>query len=102
MLSPWLTFRASALLACSDLELPADFVPVPQDGEVSEFFRLPLHKVAQLVAQGRPDSSSGSSDVFKDNCNLVIVDFLLRHGMLTPDMPGYLDVLRGLRAGDCS
>ena len=32
---------------------------------------------------------------------LVIVDFLLRHSYLDPDVPGYLDVLRELRSGDC-
>ena len=41
-------------------------------------------------------------DEFKDNCNLVIVDFMARHGYLTPDMPGYLQLLRALRSGDCS
>lgn len=39
---------------------------------------------------------------YKENCVLVIVDFLLRHGYLTPDMPGYLEVVKGLRSGDCS
>ena len=43
-----------------------------------------------------------AADEFKDNCNLVIADFLIRHGCLTPDMRGYLQLLRGLRQGDCS
>ena len=73
-------------------------MPEPQDGEVQEFFRLPLARVAEVVAGG----AGGGGDAFKDNCNLVIVDFLVRHGALAPDTPGYLDVVRGLRAGDCS
>jgi hypothetical protein len=89
------------LLRCSDLELPLDFTPCPQDGEVSEFFRLPLSEVAALVAAGDPGAAPGAP-VFKDNCNLVIIDFLVRHGLLAPDTRGYLDVLRGLRRGDCS
>ncbi len=55
--------------------------------------RLPLPEVAEFVA---------TTDQFKDNCNLVIIDFLIRHGYLTPDMPGYCRLLTGLRAGDCS
>lgn len=78
----------------SDLELPLDFQPVPQDGEVQEFFRVPITRVAALIA--------GAGDDYKDNCNLVILDFLVRRGYLTPDTPGYLDLVRGLRSGDCS
>lgn len=69
-----------------------------QDGEVEEFMRLPLSQVASIIAAG-PEASG---DAFKDNCNLVIIDFLLRHGYLTPDMKGYCQLLVGLRAGDCS
>ena len=45
---------------------------------------------------------AGAGDDYKDNCNLVVLDFLVRHGALSPDTPGYLDVVRGLRQGDCS
>lgn len=38
---------------------------------------------------------------FKPNCNLVIIDFLVRHGHLSPELAGYLDLVRELRAGDC-
>lgn len=38
----------------------------------------------------------------QDNCNLVIADFLIRHAYFTPDMRGYLELLAGLRQGDCS
>lgn len=82
------------VLFCFDLELPLDFTPVPNDGEVEEFFRLPLQQVADTIAEGE--------DNFKDNCNLVIIDFLIRHGALPCDMPGYLDLVRGVRLGDCS
>lgn len=40
-------------------------------------------------------------DRFKDNCNLVIIDFFFRHGLVAPDTPGYLELLTGLRGGDC-
>lgn len=64
-----------------------------QDGEVDSFQCLPMDEVARLIAQ---------TDEIKDNCNLVILDFLMRHGYVTPDQPGYLRLLTGLRAGDCS
>ncbi len=73
-----------------DLELPAAFTPVPTDGEVAGFQLLPLADVAAMVA---------GTDDFKDNCNLVIVDFLVRRGFLTPEMEGYLELVAGLRAG---
>ncbi|KAG2497144.1 hypothetical protein HYH03_004735 [Edaphochlamys debaryana] len=81
------------VLFCYDLELPPDFVPVPQDGEVSEFTLRPLEEVADLVA---------NTTEFKTNCNLVIIDFMVRHGYITPEMPGYLKLVSMLRSGDCS
>ncbi|PSC70515.1 nudix hydrolase chloroplastic-like isoform X1 [Micractinium conductrix] len=81
------------VLYCFDLELPADFAPRPQDGEVEEFMRMPAWRVAEIMT---------TSDEYKENCNLVIIDFFFRHGYLTPDMPGYLELLRGLKSGDMS
>ncbi|KAK9820250.1 hypothetical protein WJX72_008059 [[Myrmecia] bisecta] len=34
-----------------DLELPADFVPTPQDGEVEEFMLLPIEEVARIISR---------------------------------------------------
>ncbi|PNH06646.1 Nudix hydrolase 24, chloroplastic [Tetrabaena socialis] len=81
------------VLFCYDLELPPDFVPTPQDGEVSDFSLKPVDEVAELVA---------TTTEFKTNCCLVIIDFLIRHGYLTPEQPGYLQLVAGLRSGDCS
>ena len=64
-----------------------------QDGEVGSFRRLPLKDVADTVAH---------TDKFKDNCNLVIISFLVRHGFLRPEQPGYLAIVSGLLSGDCS
>lgn len=71
-----------------DLELPADFVPRNKDGEVAEFWRWPLDAVAARVRD---------TDDFKFNVNLVVIDFLIRHGYLTPDEPEYLAIVKGLR-----
>ena len=73
-----------------DLELPCDFVPEPCDGEVERFDLLPLRAAAALVAR---------SGRFTDNCNLVLADFFVRHGVLQPDDPGYLELVAGLRPG---
>ena len=80
-------FRADVLY-CYDLEVPEDFTPVNSDGEVAEFILLPVEKVLEIVED---------TDEFKLNCNLVVIDFLLRHGVLDPDRPDYLDLLSGLR-----
>jgi len=76
------------LLYCYDLELPAGFRPVNTDGEVEEFMLLPIAEVAALVRE---------TDDFKLNCNLVVIDFLIRHGWLDPQSPEYLDLVLGLR-----
>ncbi len=75
---------------CFDLELPPDFVPRNTDGEVESFERLPIHRVARIVRETRE---------FKPNCNLVVIDFLVRHGYLSAEDPGYLDIVCGLRSG---
>ncbi len=72
-----------------DLDLPPEFVPRPFDGEVDSFALTPIRQVAETV-RNRPDA-------FKFNCNLVIIDFLIRHGMIGPDHPDYFDLVAGLR-----
>ena len=62
------------ILYCYDLELPDSFVPMCQDGEVESFERLPIQDVLAIIE---------TTDAFKYNCNLVIIDFAIRHGVLT-------------------
>lgn len=74
---------------CYDLELPETFQPVAADGEVGEFMMWPIEKVAEVVRD---------TYEFKFNCNLVIIDFLIRHGVLDPDTePDYAAICLGLR-----
>ena len=75
------------VLYCYDLELPADFVPHPQDGKTTEFFLWPVDRVAEVVRE---------SEDFKLNCNLVIIDFLIRRGCIPPEHPDYLALVAGL------
>ncbi len=73
---------------CYDLELPADFTPSNTDGEVETFYLWPASQVAEIVRD---------TFDFKFNCNLVIIDFLIRHGLIPPETPGYVSLIRGLR-----
>jgi 8-oxo-dGTP pyrophosphatase MutT (NUDIX family) len=77
-----------------DLYLPKEFVPKPVDGEVEDFF---LWTVDQIKESMTPDFD----DPIKPNCYLVIIDYLLRMGYVSPETQGYLDVLQELRSGDC-
>ncbi|MGH6961492.1 MAG: NUDIX domain-containing protein, partial [Dongiaceae bacterium] len=72
-----------------DLELPPDFVPVNSDGEIEEFFLWPIERVRRVLAE---------TDDFKFNVALVIIDFLIRHGLIGPDEPDYLALVDGLRS----
>jgi len=80
-----------------DLELPPDFVPRNTDGEVESFELWPVERVMARVAETRD---------FKFNCNLTLIDFFIRHGLVGPEHPEYLDLVEGLRvaapAGDPS
>ena len=77
------------LLFIYDLELPPDFVPINSDGEVEAFHLWPVTQVIDKVSETRE---------FKTNTNLVIIDFLVRHGYLTPEHPHYVEITQRLRS----
>ncbi|KAJ6742848.1 hypothetical protein OIU85_016883 [Salix viminalis] len=81
------------VLFCYDLELPGDFIPKNQDGEVESFKLIPVENVANVIRR---------TCFFKPNCSLVILDFLFRHGYIRPECLGYLDLLQSLRSADFS
>jgi 8-oxo-dGTP pyrophosphatase MutT (NUDIX family) len=62
------------ILYCYDLTLPADFVPHPTDGEVEAFELWPINRVVETVR---------STESFKFNVNLVLIDLFLRLGLAT-------------------
>ena len=76
------------ILYTHDLELPETFQPCNQDGEVEEFQLMPIAEVVRLVAE---------TDEIKTNCNLVVLDFLVRHGVLHADQAYYAELVEGLR-----
>jgi len=73
---------------CFDLELPPDIRPRNADGEIAEFQLWAIDDVLETVAE---------TDAFKFNCNLVIIDFAIRHGCISPDHADYVAIVRGLR-----
>ncbi|KAH8602120.1 thiamine pyrophosphokinase-related protein-like protein [Bisporella sp. PMI_857] len=58
-----------------DLELPRDVEPKPKDGEVEEFYLWTIEEVQDAMAKGE----------FKPNCSMLVLDFFIRHGILTPE-----------------
>lgn len=71
-----------------DLELPIDFIPENTDGETQAFYLLDIEQIIELVK---------NTEEFKTNCNLVVIDFLIRHGFITPEnTPAYLSLIQGL------
>lgn len=76
------------VMYCFDLELPAAFEPVARDGEIEEFYLWPAERAMETVA---------GSTAFKPNCNLVCIDFFVRHGLIDPESADYLEIVRGLR-----
>ena len=71
-----------------DIELEQDFIPRNEDGEVETFELMPLEKVASIMA---------ATNDFKPNCTLVIIDFMVRHGLIEPDAAAYEALVTGLR-----
>lgn len=68
-----------------DLELPADVIPQPKDGEVDEFSLCDIDEVKKQLADGK----------YKPNCALVVIDFFIRHEILTEENePGIADIRR--------
>ena len=70
-----------------DLELPADFKPANNDGEIASFRLMELDEVEEILKAGED---------FKFNVALVLIDFLIRHGHIRPEHPDYSDLALGL------
>ena len=75
------------VLFCYDLEVPPDFRPKNNDGELVDFTLEDANHVIALAREG---------DAFKFNVNLVLIDFAIRHGLVDADDPEYLELVAGL------
>ena len=70
-----------------DLKLDPSVIPRPGDNEVEEFKLLSVPEVQEAMKRGE----------FKPNCAFILVDFFIRHGILTAENePDYLDILSRL------
>ena len=83
-----------------DLELPADVVPQPNDTEVevcdsnsSIFEMLTLCEAFYLWSIEEVKESLAKGE-FKPNCALLIIDFFIRHGILTPENESNYDEIK--------
>lgn len=56
-----------------DIELKEDVIPRPQDDEVEEFYLMTVQEVTDALQRAR----------FKANCAVVMIDFFIRHGIIT-------------------
>lgn len=90
------------------VELPPEFIPIPRDGEVESFELQEMEWVLDRLMEGGPTG-------YKPNCNLVIIDFLIRYslymtfmsgiliatpirqGLISPQSPDYIKLIQGLR-----
>ena len=68
-----------------NFELPEDFRPVNQDGEVAEFRLLPVAEVLRLLGE--------AADLTLD-ASLVMLSFMARHGYLPQDDPASIELAR--------
>jgi 8-oxo-dGTP pyrophosphatase MutT (NUDIX family) len=72
------------ILFVHDLMLPPDFKPMNQDGEVAEIKCVMLEGVVQDLLAGE----------FTHDAGTVMIDGLMRQGILPPEDPMYLEILR--------
>jgi 8-oxo-dGTP pyrophosphatase MutT (NUDIX family) len=79
-----------------DLHLPPTFAPRNKDGEVTDYRLASIERVAQWI--GEP----AGEDAVTADASLVIVDWLIRQGYVTPAHRGYatLERLRRCAARD--
>ena len=58
-----------------DMEIGVGIIPKPGDNEVENFYLWTVDEVKEALAEGR----------FKPNCAAVLLDFFIRHGILTAE-----------------
>lgn len=58
-----------------DIEIGTEVVPKPGDNEVEDFYLWTVEEAKRALAEGQ----------FKPNCAMVLLDFFIRHGILTAE-----------------
>jgi hypothetical protein len=79
------------VLFCYDMPLSEEFTPVNTDGEIEAFYLWPIERVIETLA---------TTEEFKFNVAMVIIDFLVRHGFVSPEDPDYPEIILNLRIKD--
>ena len=69
-----------------DLEVGGDVVPKPGDDEVAAFELKTIDETKQALKDGE----------FKPNCALVLLDFFVRHGIITSADEGFIEIVARL------
>lgn len=69
-----------------DLQLPDDVIPKPNDGEVESFKLMDVAEIKDALL----------SRQFKPNCALVMIEFFMRHGIITPDIEEYVELSQSM------
>ncbi|KAJ3526357.1 hypothetical protein NM208_g11228 [Fusarium decemcellulare] len=78
----------SDIIYVYDLEMPGDVIPKPGDDEVDEFILMECDQVIRRMLAGE----------FKPNVCPVMIDFLLRHGVITEESESdYAEIQARLR-----
>ena len=62
-----------------DLELPEGFKPSNNDGEVEDFVLVPVKEIPDFVCK----------ENFKITSSAIALDWLIRHGIVTPENESY-------------
>lgn len=86
-----------------DLQLPVSFVPNNSDKEMEQFYLWTVPEVCiylsckQLIVFNvflinRQLKEAIIRDDFKPNCAVAVLDFLIRHGFITPEQGKYSSV----------
>jgi 8-oxo-dGTP pyrophosphatase MutT (NUDIX family) len=77
------------LIFVHDINLPENFVPKNQDGEVSAFQCIPIAGMIERLEENPHE--------FTVDAALVALDCLIRRGVFTSDRKDYLDIIHALR-----
>lgn len=66
-----------------DIEMDSETIPHPVDHESEDFRLMTIGEIKTRLFNGE----------FKDNCGAVIIDFMIRHSLITPELePDYLEI----------
>jgi len=82
---------STKVLVAFDLEMPDGLVPVCSDGEVEEFRLMTVDEAVDSIRHSLP--------LWKPNSALVMLDFAMRNGFISPDEPCFMELARGLPGG---